>query len=365
MKILILNWRDIKHPLAGGAEVSTHEHAKRWVKEGHEIIQFSSAISGERTEEIIDGIKILRRGNHYTVHIHAMFYFLKHLQGKVDLVIDQFHFIPFFTPLYVRTKILAFIHEIASETWFKNASFPINFIGYIFEPFFFVFYKKIHFITVSESTKKDLNKLGIKDENIHLIHNGVNVISSFSKKEINPTLIYLGRLAKDKGIEDAIHAFYKLQLIFKNINFWIVGKEEKEGYKNYIENILKKMGIDKKVKFWGHVSEKMKFNLLKKAWILIHPSIREGWGLTVIEAASCGTPTVAYNVSGLRDSIINGKTGVLVDNKTPEELANKINSLLNNINSYNILSRYALKWSKNFSWEESTSQSLDLIKKII
>lgn len=365
MRILILNWRDIKHPLAGGAEISTHEHAKRWAREGHKIIQFSSAISGEKAEENIDGVKILRRGSHYTVHIHAMFYFLKHFRYKIDLVIDQFHFIPFFTPLYVKTKIIAFIHEIAGETWFKNASFPINFIGYFFEPLFFIFYKNVPFVTVSESTKNDLNRLGIKNENINLIHNGVNLVSSVSKKEIDPTLIYLGRLAKDKGVEDAIYAFYKMQRLFNNITLWIVGKEEKKGYKNYLENILKKLNIDQKVKFWGHVSDKKKFDLLKKAWVLIHPSIKEGWGLTVIEAASCGTPTVAYNVSGLRDSIVNGKTGILVENKTPKELADQTISLLNNLNQYNILSKQAVEWGKKFSWLKSTNQSLELIEKIV
>lgn len=364
MRILVLNWRDIKHPLAGGAEISTHEHAKRWVKEGHKVTQFSSSFKGSKKSEIIDGVWIIRRGNHYTVHFFAFIYYMQNLRNKIDLIIDEFHFIPFFTPLYARTKILAFIHEIAGEIWFKNVSFPINLIGYLLEPLFFILYKNVSFITASESTKKDLSNLGIKDQNIHLIHNGVNLLPSVSKKEIDPTLIYLGKLAKDKGIEDAIHAFYKIQRNFDNITLWIVGKEEKEGYKNYLKNILKKLYIDKRVKLWGHVSDKKKFDLLKRAWILVHPSIKEGWGLNVIEAASCGTPAVAYNVSGLRDSIINGKTGILVDDKTPEELADKTISLLNNLSQYNILSKFALKWSKNFSWEKSSNQSLNLIQRL-
>src|SRR3989344_5103060 len=104
MRILILNWRDIKHPLAGGAEIATHEHAKEWVRRGHEVTQFSSSIKGESAFDTIDGVKIIRRGNHYTVHIRAFFYYIMNLRQKIDLVVDEFHFIPFFTPLYVSKK---------------------------------------------------------------------------------------------------------------------------------------------------------------------------------------------------------------------------------------------------------------------
>src|SRR5258708_37791401 len=124
MKILILNWRDIKHPLAGGAEISTHEHAKKWKAAGHEIIQFSSFFKDAKASEEIDGISLIRRGSHYTVHLFAFWYFIKNLRGKVDVIIDQFHFIPFFTPLYTKCKKIAFIHETAEEIWFKNRIFP-------------------------------------------------------------------------------------------------------------------------------------------------------------------------------------------------------------------------------------------------
>jgi hypothetical protein len=127
MHILILNWRDIKNPLAGGAEISTHEHAKRWVKAGHKVTLFSSSFTGGEAFEKIDGVKIIRRGSHYTVHLHAIFYYLIALREKVDLVVDEFHFIPFFTPLYFRGKKLAFIHETAKELWFENRMFPINY----------------------------------------------------------------------------------------------------------------------------------------------------------------------------------------------------------------------------------------------
>lgn len=364
MKILILNWRDIKHPLAGGAEISTHEHAKSWVKAGHEVIQFSSRVAGRKTEEIIDRVQIIRRGNHYTVHLHAFFYYLKYLRGKIDLVIDEFHFIPFFTPLYVKEKKLAFIHETAEEVWFKNQPFPINVVGFLLEPLFFKFYKRVSFITVSESTKKDLIRFGISDRKIKIIHNGVKVINSGSQKEKIPTLLYLGRLAKDKGTEEAISAFYQIQKEQKDVRLWIVGREESRGYLKKLKDKVKSLSLTRKVIFYNYVSEEKKFELFKRAWALIHPSIKEGWGLTVIEAASQGTPAVAYNIPGLRDSIINGKTGLLTDDKTVTGLTQKIRILFNNPSLCMTLGKNALFWSKKFNWENSTNESLKLIRQI-
>ena len=128
MKILILNWRDIKHPLAGGAEIATHEHAKAWISAGHSVTMFSSTFPNGKIEETIDGMRIIREGNHYTVHLKAAHFYLKNLKSKIDLVVDEFHFIPFFTPLYVSRKKIAYIHETAGENWFKNIYFPLNLI---------------------------------------------------------------------------------------------------------------------------------------------------------------------------------------------------------------------------------------------
>lgn len=364
MRILILNWRDIKHPLAGGAEISTHEHAKAWAKAGHSVIQFSSYFSGAKQSETIDGIVIIRKGNHYTVHLCAFYYYLKHLRGKIDFIVDEFHFIPFFTVFYTRVKKMAFIHETAGEIWFKNQGFPINILGYILEPLFIFLYRNICFMTVSESTKKDLILFGISNQKIYVIHNGIKVINSQENKEGNPTLICLGRLANDKGTEDAISAYYLVQKVHKNARLWIVGREESSGYLQKLNNKVNNLNIAEKVIFYNYVYEGRKFDLLKKAWILVHPSIKEGWGLTVIEAASQGTPTVAYDAPGLRDSILNNKTGLLVNSKTSDALARKTIMLLTNRLLYNTLSKNAVGWSRKFNWNDSAKKSLFLINSI-
>lgn len=365
MNILILNWRDIKHPLAGGAEISTHEHAKGWVRNGHRVTIFSSYFPNAQFREELDGVSVIRRGSHYTVHLYALLYYLVNARHTVDLVVDEFHFIPFFTPLFVRGKKLAFIHETAQHLWFHNIFFPINYVGFLLEPLFYRFYSRVPFMTVSQSTKKDLIKFGIAAEHIHVIHNGTADVSVRTKKEAEPTIIYLGRLAPDKGIEDALSAFQKVHIRFPRSMLWIVGKEEKTEYTVKLKETLTRYGLIPYVNFFGRVFEKKKHRLLRKSWILIHPSMKEGWGLSVIEAARQGTPTVGYRVSGLTDSVVHGRTGLLSDRGDSNALAENIILLCRDREMYNRLSLNAKRWSKQFTWDNAVSQSTYLIEHLL
>jgi len=363
MRILILNWRDPYHPLAGGAEVMVLEHAKYWAKKKHEVVWFSASFKNAKREEFVEGIKVIRRGSHFTVKFWAFIAYLTNTIGKADIILDCFHFHPYFSTLYMRGRKIALIHEVAGKIWFDNIAFPIAFLGYITEPLAFLFYKNIPFITVSNSTKKDLKKLGIKK--VYVIENGVrHVIPTSKKKEKDPTLIFMGRISKDKGVEDAIEIMSGLLLHFKNIKLWIVGKEESKKYLRDLKKTVLKKGLKKNITFHGYVSEKDKYKLLKKSWILIHPSKKEGWGLTVIEAASQGVPTVGYNVEGLRDSVKNGETGILSD-VNREKLKETVTEILSDKKLLNRLSKNAQKYAKQFSWEKATKESLKVIERYV
>ncbi len=374
MNILIFSWRGPGHPNAGGAEKSTHEHAKIWVKAGHEVTLFTSSYPGAKSNEKIDGVNIKRAGIQiFGVQLEAFKWYIFSNKQKFDLVIDQFHGIPFFTPLYIKTKKLGFIHEVTKEVWVLNSwPKPFNLIpavlGTLFESSIFkLFYRNIPFMTVSESTKTDLVKWGIPKEKITVIHNGINIpkIKILPTKEKEKTLIFLGALSKDKGIEDAIKVFSIINRKEKNWQFWIVGKSDSR-YLSELKVLAEKLFLKGKVKFWGFVGEEEKIRLLSRAHILINPSIREGWGLVVIEAASVGTPTVAYyNVAGLRDSIISGRTGILSRFHSVESLEQEIMDLINNKDKYNSICKNAISWSKEFSWEKSTKISLKLINDLV
>jgi glycosyltransferase involved in cell wall biosynthesis len=369
MKILILNWRDIRHPLSGGAEVSLFEHAKYWQKKGNEIVWFSSHFPKGKHKETIDGIKIIRKGSHYTAHLWAFFYFITKKFKKVDLVIDSFHFIPFFTPLYIKKeKIVGLINEIAGKVWFANLPYPFAFIGYHLEPKFFYFYQDIPFITASDSTKKELNKVNVVSRNIQIIPHGINIkkVKKQIKKDTTPTIAFLGRVSIDKGIKDALIAFAEIKENVKDAQLWVIGKEEKEGIITQFLNEVQNVEIKKDIKYFGFVEEKTKFELLKRSWILIHPSKKEGWGLNVIEAAAQGTPTVGYNIEGLRDSVQHKKTGILVKSGNPSLLSKAIITIIGDKEKkqFNRFSRNAVKWSQNFNWSISTKLSLKFLNKL-
>lgn len=366
MNILILNWRDIKHPLAGGAEFSLFEHAKYWRKKGASVIWFASIFPTAKREEMVNGVKIVRYGSHYTVHMYALFYYIKHLRDWVDVVIDSFHFVPFFTPLYIkRARIIGLINEVAGRVWFSNASFPIAVVGFITEPLFFHTYRNISFITSSNSTKLELENLGILPKNIIIIPHGItsyHMHSSFQKEEL-PTILFLGRISRDKGIHDVFKAYQLIRKKGVHAKLWVVGKEQKKGYLDLLIDrySLSHLRYISDLRYFGFVKEEKKFELLARSWILLHPSQKEGWGLNVIEAALKRTPTIGYNVAGLRDSIKHGETGLLVE-KNPALLAEAALELILDGQRLKKMGYNAKQWAKNFKWEKSTSQSWKFIQ---
>jgi glycosyltransferase involved in cell wall biosynthesis len=364
MNILILNWRDSKNPKSGGAEIVTLEHAKAWIKAGNKVTWFTSKFKNSKTEEVIDGIKIVRAGNFFTVYLLAPIFYL-FTKNKFDLVIDEIHGIPFFTPLYVRKPKIAFIHEVAGEIWDYMYPFPINKIGKLIEPLFYIPYKNTKFMTVSDSTKQSLMTVGIGKENIEVINNGISnpVLDEPSEKEKDPIFIFVSRVVKMKGTENVIKAFFGIQKQLKDAKLWIVGDGDKL-YVEHLKQVIKTYPIKLKVQFFGKVNEQEKLVLMRKASLLLHASVKEGWGLVVIEAASQATPSVVYDVAGLRDSVKDGKTGVVLRENTPEEMAKQAINLFEDKVEYEKLQANSLAWAKSLTWENSTKRSDDLIDKV-
>lgn len=370
LNILIFSWRGPGHPSFGGAEISTHEHAMGWVQAGHSVVLFTSSFKGAKNQEVVDGVKIIRQGNQvFEVQARAFFWYIFSRHPKYDLVIDQFHGLPFFTPFYIKEKKLAFIHEIAGEVWRLNPwVFPFNLIpaiiGPLFESAIFKFYKSIPFMTVSDSTKKDLAAFGIPENNISVIHNGVSVPSKvIATKDKRPTFLFLGALTKDKGVKRAVELFFQLKKKIPDAQFWFVGKGE-VGFLTKIKKLIIDLNLSNNLKFFGYVTELKKFELMKKSHFLINTSVREGWGIVVLEAAAMGTPTVAFDVPGLRDSIQNNKTGVLSKDLSLEELASKVQLLLSDKEKYDKMCKDAVLWSKKFTWERSVRESSELIRRV-
>lgn len=351
MNIVFFNFRDCKHPAAGGAEVMTEEIAARLVEYGHTVSWFCASFPGAQSEETVRGINIIRQGNAVSVYYWAYRHYLRRWKGRCDVIIDQIHGVPFFTPLYAQEKVIAFIHEVARQIWLEMFAFPLGRIGYTIEPLFFKLYKHIPFITVSKSTKQDLEHIGIRETNIHVVPQGLSCVANTTlpTKNAEPTIIFMGRMCSMKRMMDVIQAAAIIQRDIPNIQLWLAGSGDKQ-YIAQAKQLIAHFRLESCVTWYGYVTEQHKKELLQRAWLIVGTSIKEGWGLVISEAAACGTPAVAYNVGGYQDSIIDDKTGILCDS-TPPALACAVVQLLNDKKKYVVLQKQALEKSKQMNWD--------------
>lgn len=366
MRILILSWRDIKNPASGGAEVLTHEIAKRWVKNGNQVTLFSSSFKGATGEEFIDNVRIIRKGEadarylFKSVHFFAFLEYWKAFKGKIDVVVDEIHGLPFFTPLYITEKKIALICEVADELWIKVYGIFFGSLGRLAEILYLRFiYKNIPYLTISQSTKVELIKNGVDKKNIVVLPMGINTdvkVKKWSKEAIT-TIIFVGRLSKVKGVEEALAVLQNLRKDNIKAQLWIVGRGESE-YVDYLKRKAKSLKIYRYVNFFGYVDEKKKFELMSKAHILIITSIKEGFGLTIPEAGLMGTPSVVYNVAGVRDLITPGKNGIITKANS-QEMAYKIKDLLINKKKYNEFAQNARVYAKTLNFDHTAKVAFD------
>jgi len=368
MRILILNWKDIRHPQHGGAEILTHEMAKRFVKKGHSVTLFTTSFPLGKELEIIDGVVIIRAKHigiplpyNPTHFLRSFLFYKQHMQGKVDIVIDELHGIPFFTPLYVKEKIFFLVCEVAQNIWDTMFPFPFNALGRMVERIYFSLYKQVQTLTISPSTKKDLLQVGIPEKNITILPMGIERVSiSLQKKEQDPTFIFVGRMNKMKGVEDAIKAFSLYVKKFPTSKLWLVGSGE-EKYVDYLRKLIIRLNIDKSASFFGYISESEKYKLLARAHAILVPSVREGFGLIVPEANSVGTPAIVYDSAGLRDTVKTGLNGIIVRENSPYGLFLAMQELLKVEKKYQQMVSIAKKESKNYNWDNTAEDALNFI----
>jgi glycosyltransferase involved in cell wall biosynthesis len=363
-RILIFNWRDTKHAFAGGAEVYIHELAKRWVQAGDSVTLFCGSDGRSKRNETIDGVRIFRRGGFYFVYLWAFLYYMLKFRGNYDVLIDCENGIPFFTPLYTREKKFLVIHHVHQEVFLTSLRRPFSDLAQFLEMKLMPFvYRNIQIITVSESSKKDILAHGITKIEPIVIHNGIDHERyTPGKKAASPLVVYLGRLKQYKNIPVFLQAAKRIRTVVPDARFIIGGDGEEM---RSLKKLAKQLGLTERVTFTGKVSEAEKIALYKKAWVFVNPSLREGWGITTIEANACGTPVVASNVPGLRDSVKNPYTGYLVPFGNANAFAVKILTLLADTKRRRAMSREARNWAMEFSWNVSADRFSELMDKAL
>jgi glycosyltransferase involved in cell wall biosynthesis len=359
MKILWFTWKDLDHPLAGGAEVVNQQLAKRLVKDGHEVIFIVGGFNGDNVKETHkDGYNIIRLGNRVSVYWKAYRYYKKNLVGWADLVIDEVNTVPFFCKFYVKEPNIIFAHMLCRVIWFFELPEPLSSIGYFIEPFYLRMLSDRKVITISESTKQDLIKVRFKPDNIHIISEGIDT-PSLKKLPIGKnkdiSMLSLGAIRPMKQTLAQIKAFELAKTKIPNLKFSIAGDSSGK-YGKKVLKVIDRSPYSKDITYHGRVSNEDKYKLMRESHFIVVTSIKEGWGLIVTEANSQGTPAVVYNVDGLRDSVRDTKTGMITKQNNPQQLASKIYKLISNQKQYEKMRRNAWQWSRNINFDNSYKQ---------
>jgi len=364
VRILVLNWQDIANPQAGGAELHLQQIFSRIVARGHSVDLLCSGWANVQSRATLDGIDIHRVGTRHTYPFVARRYYRKHLaRNDYDIVIEDLNKIPLYTPLWEVRKLVALVHHLFGGTVFREASPPLAAAVWLSERPLGVLYRKIPFQAVSKSTADDLVRRGIPRNSIRVIYNGVDsqaLTPDASERADKPVFVYLGRLKKYKRVDTVIRAFASLNLDEATLE--IAGSGD---YRAALEGLAESLHIGERVKFLGFVPEEQKVHLLRRAWASVLASPKEGWGISNLEAAACGTPVIAANSPGIRESVVDGETGFLVPQDDPEAMAAAMRGLVQSPDLVNVLGAAGRKFAETFTWDRAANETLAHLEEVI
>ena len=367
MKILTLNWNDLKNPFAGGAEVHLEELLRRLVSYGHEVTLLCSGWDGCEDEEVVEGVRIIRRGRRSTFNIVAPKYVRQvAANDSYDILVEDINKIPFYTPLYLKMKTLVVVPHLFATTVFQEINFVLGTYIYLAERPLVSVYRSKPFNVISESTADDLVRRGIPRDNISVIHCGIDSRTyafdpNVTKFEL-PTILYLGRLKKYKCIHHLIDAFAIVKNTLPDAQLMVVGAGD---YLPELQKRAAELGVSDVVEFPGFVSMEDKVNRMRRAHVAVLPSLKEGWGLTNIEANATGTTVVAADSPGLRDSVRDGETGLLYEHGNIPLLAEKLLSILTDNSLRQRLEAGGREWAARFNWDYAAREFEKLLLDIV
>jgi glycosyltransferase involved in cell wall biosynthesis len=361
LSILALNWRDLRHPDAGGAEINISRQARHWVQQGHQVTLICAdpgRTFAPTRDEVIDGIRVLRMGNRFSVYLLALLYYWRHVT-MFDCIVDVSNGIPFFAPLLAHAPGLLLVHHVHGKQWFIEMPHPLSDLGWFLErkvvP---AVYRRWPVIAVSPTTRDALLELGFAPSQVTVVYNGVDLPAELPKRRHDgvPRNAYVGRLKRYKRLELLIRAVAELRHKYPTIHLDIAGDGDA---KDDIEALVNELSLQDHVTLYGYVDEKTKAEILARADVFATPSTQEGWGLSVIEANAFGCPAVAFNVPGLSVAVRDGETGLLANSEAAFTAA--LGKILGDAETRSCLSAGALAWAAMFRWENTAASTLQVM----
>lgn len=374
MNILVVNYRDRMHPAAGGAEKHLHCIFSQLVNAGHKVVLFTTAFPGCKPRETVDGIEVVRKGGDLFFQLTVATSIKKlDREFNFDVVVEDLNKLPLFTPFWIKKPVVVQMHHLWRGSIFHEAAFPIAFMVWVFERTIPWFYRKQPFVVVSPSTKHELAEIGIAEERISVIYNGsddkapastdkaqeLSAEHAPAEAEGQPYFLWLSRVHRYKGIWTALQAFEEFAQKHPDIKLLVAGDGP---LLKKIPAWLKQRGLENRVKLLGFVHSEKKQQLLRHAIALLQTSFKEGWGLTVVEAAKLGITTIASDVPGLRDSIKNGETGLLFPVGNAHTCAAEMDRLYGDDELRSRLAGEARIYADEFRWDTAAELTFNLLQ---
>lgn len=361
MRVTFLSWRDTGHPDGGGSELYVEEIARRLVARGHEVTVFCAHYPGAAARSTDHGVHVVRRGGRLTVYLHGLLHLLSPTGRRQDVVVEVINGLPFGARLVRRRGLVALVHHLHQRQWEMIYPGLGGRLGWFVESRVTPrLYRDVPHVTVSEASRRDLVGLGVPAAAIRVVHNGLSTTGDQGASSAGPRLVVLARLVPHKRIEHAFEALAALRAEVPGLRLDLVG----EGWwHDELVAAAHALGVADLVDWHGHVSDVERDRLLARAWVALLPSTKEGWGLSVVEAAAQGTPTIAYReAGGVTESVVDGRSGILVD--TLPELVAATRALLKDPDRLDALSRGARELAGRFSWDTSAVELEALLTEV-
>lgn len=368
--VLLLCWRDTGHPQGGGSEAYLQRIGAQMAASGVEVTLRTARYPGARRREVVDGVRVSRGGGRHTVYIWAGLAMVLARIGlgplrrvRPDVVIDTQNGIPFMARLAYGRRVAVLVHHCHREQW--PVAGPVKGrVGWFVESRLSPrAHRRNQYVTVSLPSARDLAALGVRPAQIAVVRNGLDEAPASTltaERAAAPKVVVLSRLVPHKQIEDALEAVAALRPRIPELTLDIVGGGWWE--QRLVEHAAL-LGISDAVTFHGHVDDEAKHRVLQQAWVHVLPSRKEGWALAVIEAGQHAVPTIGYRSSGgLTDSIVDGVTGVLVDDF--DGLVDGLGELLSDRVLREQLGTKAHARCGEFSWQQSADAMRTVLESV-
>ena len=364
MRLLVVNWQDRENPLAGGAEIHLHEIFGRLAAQGNQITLLCGGWPGCPPRATLDGMEVIRVGTRYTFPLLAHGFFRRELASRrFDLLVEDINKVPLYTPRWGGPPVVALVPHLFGGTAFQELAAPLAAAVWLAERPLGRMYRGVPFEAISASTASDLSARGIPSTAIEVIYPGIDTVSYTpcpSERAPTPVFAYLGRLKRYKGVDVVINAFAAMG--DRSARLEIAGAGD---HRPALERLAASLDLGERVRFLGRVSEEDKLRLLRRAWALVFASPKEGWGITNLEAAACGTPVVASNSPGIRESVHDGETGYLVPHGDVGAMAGAMGRLAGDASLVARLGVQARRFAETFTWERAADETASHLYRVL